>query len=922
MNPGGPDSRAAQPPRSDRLSGALGDSLWRRHTHTALNAGLRTGWSSDIGTSVYERHADFVAAAARRIAGGSAAGGPDDARPVVTGQRVHFDPSAPDFAAQPAQPLPRTHVVQRATVSPRETERDPGVPAGTAEPQRDPGGTDASFAFASSAASPDHSTSVAPASGASAHDNAASIQRAMNVPLEDVRDAKAARIAHIDSPGGGTPAPPVVTHAAAAPTIRAHEATPVARTWPAMASASSDARSPLARQIASHRRAVVQGVASAGAFSTRDSAPSQSDTHSGAPELTRRSIAGPKDTQHVAALITGAMITSDASNAGGPRPRWWPDALHSVAMRKPMSALPAAIDLGQSQRAGTKPAKTQDIAPAHTYAVSSHGVRQRAGLDATASPMPRPLATVIAHSPDYPAAAAASTTVTASATSRTTTPAQRLLSTHAQASHRAAAGAVVAQARSHGETAGSATQTRSGGARPFENTGAVSERAPDVPAVQAGTAVDSNAPATPDVAMHTDAGAGARSTGLPVTSRLAVHEPEIDRTIVRVTDANAHSVVRLLRSARIAGEVRGEAAASIGGGGHGAALDRDGRRNTERPDRPLDAAAASAPIIADTRIASSHPRDITRSESLDALSASAATAHESTDDLLPMPMPMPMQPAAAPTGERAAPVSDVTRAPGATLRARLAQPLATATNARHDLPSLSPAGDNTGATKPPPAGELTVTTATGTQAHVSAAPTPPQLSVLARAAIQESGETVTAPVRVDRPFEPDPLFNPQRHDPALTALPVTSAAPRPAAQYPGARMPELLRVFAPGALWAARAVVTAGAAQGQPAYYARHEGPLSQRVGLDAGMPGGGTATSTAIDRVAETYGVVPAAIQTAQAASPLPGPHAATPGAMSTAPHAQAGKDDVNELAERAWQIIQDKLLYERERRGYAPWP
>jgi len=84
------------------------------------------------------------------------------------------------------------------------------------------------------------------------------------------------------------------------------------------------------------------------------------------------------------------------------------------------------------------------------------------------------------------------------------------------------------------------------------------------------------------------------------------------------------------------------------------------------------------------------------------------------------------------------------------------------------------------------------------------------------------------------------------------------------------------------------------------------------------------TSESTAIDRLADQYGVVPIDLQ---AAPPSGGAHAGAAPANTKASSAQnadpnAKPADAAQLAEEAWQIIMDKLAIERERRGFASWP
>ncbi|SAL28020.1 hypothetical protein [Caballeronia humi] len=85
-------------------------------------------------------------------------------------------------------------------------------------------------------------------------------------------------------------------------------------------------------------------------------------------------------------------------------------------------------------------------------------------------------------------------------------------------------------------------------------------------------------------------------------------------------------------------------------------------------------------------------------------------------------------------------------------------------------------------------------------------------------------------------------------------------------------------------------------------------------------------------DSLAESYGVVPVALQAephAAASAPAApaGQASANPAAHANPESSQkkdagAGAPGAEELAEQAWQIIMDRLAIERERRGGATWP
>ncbi len=133
---------------------------------------------------------------------------------------------------------------------------------------------------------------------------------------------------------------------------------------------------------------------------------------------------------------------------------------------------------------------------------------------------------------------------------------------------------------------------------------------------------------------------------------------------------------------------------------------------------------------------------------------------------------------------------------------------------------------------------------------------------------------------------------------------------------PVARSPYVHRVFTPSGSWAMRATGARAVQRSPlpllPAYGApaRHAAAASP-TGSDPSTP------PVAIDRLAEQYGVIP--VDTQKTAARPAG--ATAPAQTAPAPAAQKTADP-NELAEKVWEVIQDKLAVERERRGYASWP
>lgn len=84
------------------------------------------------------------------------------------------------------------------------------------------------------------------------------------------------------------------------------------------------------------------------------------------------------------------------------------------------------------------------------------------------------------------------------------------------------------------------------------------------------------------------------------------------------------------------------------------------------------------------------------------------------------------------------------------------------------------------------------------------------------------------------------------------------------------------------------------------------------------------------VDRTAEQYGLVspmtsgtpitrdPGAPPTASTPPPAVSPVGSTPAAATAGPNTAI---DAGELAERAWQLMLDRLAIEQERRGNTSW-
>jgi hypothetical protein len=148
---------------------------------------------------------------------------------------------------------------------------------------------------------------------------------------------------------------------------------------------------------------------------------------------------------------------------------------------------------------------------------------------------------------------------------------------------------------------------------------------------------------------------------------------------------------------------------------------------------------------------------------------------------------------------------------------------------------------------------------------------------------------------------------------SLTTAAQLVSTPQPMNPHAESRVPNLLRVFATSVPWAARAADADRPAQTASSSPAGRGGTSGQSS----------VSHAATIDRLADQYGVVP--VDTQQAGPSPGGTHRPAQNASAIAKTATSGAGntiDASELAEQAWQIIQDKLAVERERRGFASWP
>jgi len=962
---------------------ALGHVLWRRHTRTALNADVQARAARELGVSIYDRHNDFVASALRRVAGRSLAGGATDARPVVIGRRVHFDPQAPDFSMPLEQPLPRARVIQQGRMIAREGESVASPQA--ADAPRDESHRDASTAL------PTHDSSASPRAltelpGIVHRAASSGTVRAAHVAVDAHRAASAERV----DPGS----------------IRqAAQTTRVMSAGPVVAGASRATGTAQASYL-------VHGQAADRAFATREhsegtgnAAVGQGVKDTRAPLIAHRSSVNHAIADTVPAGATSAVRSR---HAGGPASPWLPDAFRSVVMRVPMSALPIH-DTTPGEPSATLPHAPGTAASRIVHAERLNDATGATNRDGTS---PRPLVIALHRWLDEPraepshtfGASAAQgllhplvkspgTDVPAADTDPAWTQSDRIVregsdvplplissragSVERGAGHAPVAGSpVVSRAASAPmeanpvacRTAHAAGPTASGieVSRNGSNTPVASRDEPSAPSVER---VSSAATASGSASMEADHASWSRAE--PVVSRLPHETPLVDRTAVRLTEANARSIVQLLRSGRppsdegdvaqmqrmnmdsatsqaadsistpgvrgtdtrsanfaTAGSVAVARVASTGAGTDGRSVRPVVAAGMPRTDIAtgefdLASSARAAHESARTQLASMHviahaegsmlPPAIARAPdgaTIHSAALSLATGASTRDA---------SSPSESISSEPTHPARTIARAPDAAAFDSAGLPLATGAitsdRSPHGNGALSEPARDTGA---------------AIHAHYSLPERtqPPSSNTIAHSvdATARLGNAVVAPVRIERKSGVPPGEQQRKSlEPALrlpVALPLVARHPEHS-ERAGDRVPQFLRVFASPATIAGRTPAASGNARSATVHSARRvpNGMVADRS--VAAYPDGSVhtvGTALSVDRYAEQYGVVPADIH--RAVPPLPGAHPSAQGMASHAPHGGSTMDDVTELAERAWQIIQDKLASERERRGFASWP
>lgn len=165
---------------------------------------------------------------------------------------------------------------------------------------------------------------------------------------------------------------------------------------------------------------------------------------------------------------------------------------------------------------------------------------------------------------------------------------------------------------------------------------------------------------------------------------------------------------------------------------------------------------------------------------------------------------------------------------------------------------------------------------------------------------------------------------------AIQTLPMDGASPRqPAATHTAQRAPVTSATVKPQAVVLRKNELPLRLAR-EPRDLRASPSRVPAAAWSDRGVAPGSAASAPAyIDRTAEQYGVISPIAHIMRDAGtsappsmppPTASPIANTPAAAAASPVASAS-NDAGELAERAWQLILDKLAIEQERRGYTSW-
>lgn len=847
----------------------LGHSIWQRHTHAALNTGVRT---REIGAAVYQRHADFVASAWRRMSGRGAADDAGESRPVVIGRRIHVDREPPESG------MPATRPVARARVIPQD---------GAISRERASGGEHAGAA------------------------------------TDDARPASVALTERI----AGAPSASAGTHRVESASVdRTGEPVHVTQAGFTVAGDAGDAGDSLSP---------ISPISPVGSRDPRDmvkAPPSRAaDAHSGGAASTVRKVGDVVDIHDVGNDGSGAPAATPMLTRERRPDRLLADTPPFVVMRAPARTPPQSA--GTTALPGTAwqhvsgtmalPAVHARVprmasAPKPLVAALHRWLGDAGGAAGPATGLGVLQPHAMTRSVDFAAAGRLGTFTRAGREGRTDhVTLSRSITLPGNTAGDAASRTPAAEARFDGMAIREAGASMPGeGVRSATGGAELNRDAVDAEPVQRA----SSAMAMPVVAARAESESDARTE--PAAVVLPAEPALTDRTVDSVMDANARSIVQWLRDTKAsAGEraaaVHREVDRAVVAGAATIAT------RTANDTGPIVARVIASPVVRATGhsgVRSDADSAARSGMAGGSVSAPEVLAHDAQDAHTAHE---PAHSQAVPTRviartQSAVPVQTVTAAQ--TLHhARTgseAPPVATASAHVTSPREIRADSDNPLAIATH--GKAAIALALGSaQARRDASlvsPSPKGSTVQRRDAGGHRGSVALPDFALAPAHAGEPSL------PAVAPARVAPSAHATAVRRGDTRMPDILRVLASAGPVAVPSAAVPEAVQSRASSVMRSSGVQAQPgAATSQGVSRSEAAESSEVERLADEYGVVPAALQRAVT------PPDAQPAALPAAPgalHAGGRADDVDELAERVWQIIQDRLASERERRGYASWP
>jgi hypothetical protein len=839
---------------------SLGQSLWERHTQTALNGGVRAGVGTGLGASIHDRHTAFVASPLQRAASSHAAGADAQSRPVVIGRRAYADPEQPESIGEQSYVVPRAHVVPQALSMSRN-----GASAGDIRGRAldRPVDTPVSDVVASRV---DFSNCAANSLGETTRDSG----QASNAP----RDAAPARIAvatnQVDEVSS-------VERLADEPVVAASWHGGIDRAPVAQSGAVPVLRAAVSGIVGS----VVEGKAVQLAISPV-----------GTGQLARGALVfrqAADALQSIKPALPGPMHMPKPTVAV-----LWPDTQHALAQT---------------------PEGAQRVSLARSVLSAARDVPRDVPYDAPHALMRRVRESRAEVGPlsQHPLAIAMRVVSSIGAASEVFRARVRGSPVSDPLREQRAPVNVIP---THMESRADRMMTDMV-AMPLitqESVGATANRAAASELTATDTRIhDARAPINRSTSSATRQGVGARDADESVAARIGNHEPEPvaaapRETAVMPVETPVPHLSRALAADRMRetpGLLAGSAAAHFSTT-HAQAIVGLLRGAGTRPEEPraVSRAATNAdPAHWSARMptpVSAMPGDVPREQGVDRVLA--MQAFDPVQD-------RPALPAVDRSPERVktdAPA--LTAAP--TLQAGAPLLHAAAIN-RVSAPDQAD-GERTRGASP----NATALTDQGSQASKIVPAGSPSISTPPVRFIQTSAHVDPMPAiraRVDRQFKPARVQAAEPERSSVTTAARIVSTPQPVNSHTDSRVPDLLRVFAMSVPRLADAADADNLGQKASSSLPACSGTSGQDSVSHAGT----------IDRLADQYGVVP--VDRQHAGPPPGGTHGAAQNASAiakTATSAVGSAIDPGELAEQAWQIIQDKLAMERERRGFASWP